>query len=354
MAESKRRQKIAAGSAAAAGLAAFAGYMYKEYKKNFLVRGAEPTGFLEYYRERHPEMKTRDFSCPSDKKAQIRGLILLPEGEPQALIVMTHGYNFTLENYLPLGRRFTLAGFAVLLFDGVGCGRSEGMGIYGIPQHTLDMKSVLESVAEDPDLSSMPLLLFGHSWAGQAATTVACLGNFPIRGIISCSSSRTSMSAMNQSIHRRYGKAALLIEKISDGMVFCAFGKNAFLSMEDGLRKANCPAQVYHSRDDVIIDFEESFLAVKKALSDCPQIQFIEVDGRGHDVYLFPENSRRQREIRKELKKELEENHRKELLEELGQLMSETDEEKARQFIDFYKNCLRETGDGSLSPSEMP
>ncbi len=333
--------KAAAAAAALAG-AGFIAYLYKEYKRNFHVRGVGPTGFLEFYRKRHPEMEMRDFSCPSVKKGvNLKGLILLPKEEPQALIVMTHGYNFTIENYLPLGRRFTKAGFAVLLFDGIGCGMSEGPYIYGIPQHVIDMKSALDSVTKDQKLSSLPLLLFGHSWAGHAAAAVPCLGNYPIRGIITCSAPRTPVSGMNMSIRRNYGKMAPLVEKLSNGMVFLSYGKTTFLSTEEGLRRADCPVQVYHSRDDRLVDYKDSFLDLQKELSDCPQILFIGVDGRGHDVYLPPENSLRQREIRKLLKTEEDESRVRELTQELWQLMCKTDEELAIRFIEFYKECLK-------------
>ena len=334
--------KVAAGAAAALAGAGFVTYLYKEYKKNFLVRGAEPTGFLEFYQKRHPEMEMPEFSCPSVKKGvNLKGLILLPKEEPQALIVMTHGYNFTIENYLPLGRRFTKAGFAVLLFDGIGCGMSEGRYIYGVPQHAIDMKSVLDYVAKDPKLSSLPLLLFGHSWAGHAAAAVPCLGSYPIRGIITCSAPRTPVSAMNMSIRRNYGKMAPLVERISDAMVYSVYGEKAFLRTEEGLRRASCPAQIYHSRDDKLVDYKECFLDLQEALADCPQIIFVGVDGRGHDVYLVPENSHRQREIRKLLKTEEDEARKQELTQELWQLMCKTDEELAIRFIEFYKECLR-------------
>lgn len=342
MSEKKQVPKglAAAGAAALAG-GGFAAYLYKEYKRNFHVRGVGPTGFLEFYRKRHPEMEIRDFSCPSVKKdVNLKGLILFPKEEAQALIVMTHGYNFTIENYLPLGRRFTKAGFAVLLFDGIGCGMSEGQYIYGIPQHVIDMKSVLDFVTKDPHLSSLPLLLFGHSWAGHAAAAVACLGNYPIRGIISCSAPRTPVSGMNMSIRRNYGRLAPLVVTLSNGMVFLAYGKLAFLSTEEGLRRADCPVQVYHSRDDKLVDYKESFLDLQKALADCSQVLFIGVDGRGHDVYLPPNNSLRQREIRKLLKKEADAPRRQELTQELWQLMCKTDEDLAVRFIRFYQACL--------------
>ena len=146
---------------------------------------------------------------------------------------------------------------------------------------------------------------------------------------------------MIPSIRRRYKPIAPLVERTGKLMVFFAYGKRAFLRTEDGLRRADCPALVYHSRDDTMVDYRESFLEVQEALADRKDIVFIGMNGRNHDVYLLPENSRRQREIRKMFMKEPGAEHDEKLRQELWHLMCGLDEELAVQFIDFYKECLK-------------
>ena len=310
------------------------------YKKTFYVRMAEPTGFIPFYFGEHPELHHEAFSCRSDVGTDIKGLLLIPDDQPEALIVMTHGYNMSCENYMPLAHRFCDSGFEILMFDGTGCGISGGPWIYGLPQHIPDMKSVLDAVSKDERLSSLPLLLFGHSWGGYAACCVSLLSAYPVKGILTCGAFRKSLSSMIPSMKRRFHAAAPLLIKAAEILEKLLFGKAASFTSSEGLRTAGCPARLYHSRDDAVVGYEESFETMKKELSDLENISFIGLDGRNHDLYLPPENDRRQREIRKELKSAKDPVKAVLLKDELWSLMSETDEDLAQEFIGFFKECI--------------
>ena len=264
------------------------------YRKTFYIRMSEPTGFTGHYFEEHPDLLHEDFSCPSDKGPLIKGLLLRPDCGPKALIVMTHGYNLSCEDYMPIARCFTEAGFAVLMFDGIGIGMSEGDSMYGLPQHILDMDSVLKAVQNDTELSSLPLLLFGHSWGGFAACSVSALSEYPIKGILTCAAFRKSLSSMIPTIRKGYPRTAPFMIAATETIEKLLFGKAASITSSEGLRKADCPARLYHSRDDAVINYEESFLRMKQELADCDNVEFISLDGRNHDLWLPPENDKRQ------------------------------------------------------------
>ncbi len=310
------------------------------YRKTFYVRMAEPAGFAPFYFDGHPGLHHEVFSCRSDRDAEIKGLLLVPDSDPEALIVMTHGYNMSCENYMPLAHRFCDSGFEVLMFDGTGCGMSGGPTVYGLPQHINDMKSVLDAVSHDERLSRLPLLLFGHSWGGYAACCVSLLSSYPVRGILTCGAFRKSLSSMIPSIKRRYSIAAPLLISAAESIEKILFGRTASFTSSEGLRKAACPARLYHSRDDSVVGYEESFEVMKKELSDIKYISFISLDGRNHDLYLPPENDRRQREIHRELRTIKDSYERDLLKEELWSLMSETDEDLADEFIGFFRECI--------------
>ena len=310
---------------------------YLEYRRTFYIRMCDPTGFLDKFLAEHPELDHTDFSCASSRGSLIHGVLFTPKSEPKALIVMTHGYNMSCENYLPLARIFCEAGFKVLMFDGIGVGISEGPSIYGLPQHILDMKSVLDAVEKDPELGKLPLLLFGHSWGGYAACTVPCLKDYPIRGILTCAAFRKSSSSMIPTIKRRYPAVASMLVASVEFLERLIFGSIASVTSSDGLKKIECPVKLYHSKDDSVISFKESFEAMKSELSGYDNISFVEMDGRNHDLYLRPENDIRQRAILKEMKRS---GDTAALKTELWQLMSETDEELAAEFVDFFNNCL--------------
>ncbi len=313
---------------------------YAEYRKDFFLRMSEPTGFTDWYFREHPELHHETFSCPSDKGPLIKGIILQPEEGPKALIVMTHGYNMSCENYIALAHQFQKAGFAVLMFDGIGIGISEGDRIYGLPQHILDMDSVLHAIGSDPMLKKLPLLLFGHSWGGYAACCISAISKYPIKGILTLGAFRKSLSSMIPTIHKRYPHAAPLLISSIEVLEKFLFGKVASLTSPEGLRKADCPARLYHSRDDAVVSYEESFLSVQSELEDLKNVEFISMDGRNHDIFLDPENDRSQRAIRKELASSHDSEICEELTARLWSLMSEADETLAEEFISFFSRCI--------------
>ena len=334
------KKKIPATILISAALLTGPALAVREYRRNFHVRMCEPTGFTEHYLSTHPELEYEEFSCSSSMGPLIRGLLFHAASEPKAFIVMTHGYNLSMENYLPLIHLFTRAGFQVLFFDGLGVGISEGQAIYGLPQHINDMRSVLDQVSVDPEMRKLPLLLFGHSWGGYAACCVHCLGTWPVKGILTCAAFRKSSSSMIPTINKRYGKAAPFLIAAAEAMERLFFGKVASLTSVEGLRKAGCPARLYHSSDDAIVSYEESFVQVREALKDQENISFVGLEGRNHNLYLLPSNDKRQRDIRRLLKSDLSDSARREFTDKLWSLMSVTDEKMAGEFIEFFENCL--------------
>ena len=102
-----------------------------------------------------------------------------------------------------------------------------------------------------------------------------------------------------------------------------------------------CPARVYHSTDDTLVYFDESFKIMREELKDDPKVEFIQLNGRNHDLIFPPENDRRQRDIAKALRT-AEGEARDQLISELWQLMSETDEDLAEDFVNFYDKCIEQ------------
>ena len=64
--------------------------------------------------------------------------------------------------------------------------------------------------AARPELSALPLLLYGHSWGGYAADCIGALEPFPIRGIVSAAGFYGSLSALAPYTRRHYGPLAPL------------------------------------------------------------------------------------------------------------------------------------------------
>lgn len=94
----------------------------------------------------------------------------LPEGSPQAVVLLAHGYAEHAGRYAYVAKRLTDAGYAVYAVDHWGHGRSDGEGGF-VPRFSVFLDGMRELLTlvevNHPDT---PRLLLGHSMGGLIAT----------------------------------------------------------------------------------------------------------------------------------------------------------------------------------------
>jgi len=308
------------------------------YRKAFSMRGKEATGFYDYFFSLYPELTARPFSCPSGKES-IYGVRLQYGDDPKGLILMIHGFGLNMEHYFPQAEYLAKAGYNVVLFDGVGLGRSSGAAIRGLPQHLADTAAVLDYIRSAPEISGLPLMLYGHSWGGYAANTVSCLEDYSIKAILSLAGYHDSLGAMRTTIRARYGAfghALMLPIAIYERIIF---GHAASYTAVQGLSLVNCPVLIIHCKDDPVLSFEDNFGRIKKALSDKPGIRFLAVDGAYHNLGVPAEVDERVRRLQKHIRysPDADEGMQK----ELWDLQLTVDEEMLKRFLEFYDQSIQ-------------
>ena len=309
---------------------------FAEYRKVFYVRGIEATGFREYFFSLYPGLEKESFSCASGKES-LYGLKIWYKGKIKGLIVLIHGYGLNMEHYLTQAEYLAKAGFIIVLFDGVGIGRSSGANIRGLPQHVTDACTVLDYVQSSRELSSLPLLLYGHSWGGWAANAASCLKSYPIEAILSVAGYYDSLGAMRASIRARYG--VLLGGVVMLPLAFyqrLAFGRTSGYTAVRGLKAAGCPALLVHSKNDPVLPFKDNFEKIKKALQGRENTGFWEVCGGNHNLGVPAGADERCRQLRKLIQKNADDG----LTQELWSLQMMVDEEMMKVFLDFYNDCI--------------
>ena len=309
--------------------------IYRLLRENFWRRGMETSGFYDYFMQQHAALAVEKFVCDGGYR-QLGGVIVRPPIASCGLIVMTHGYGRTLEHYLPEAAFFSKEGFTVLLFDGMGFGMSSGRWMKGLPQHVLDMQCILDYVRQDAQLSSLPLLLYGHSWGGYAADAAACLGPQPVRGIISVAAYNDALAVVRHVSERRYGRWGGLVILLFELYQLLFFGRIALVTAEEGLQKMSCPMLICHSTDDAVVSFDENFGAIRAALSGRENVEFLELNGRNHNIVTPPAVDVQQRAMLQVLAGGKD----REKEQVLWQLQMMIDEHLMQQFADFYKSCL--------------
>jgi len=105
-----------------------------------------------------------------------------PTGEPKAWVAMSHGQSEHSGRYEHVGRTLSERGYALVMPDLHGHGKSEGKRghINRFSQYTDDLTAVIEYIKSKNPAS---LILGGHSLGGLIASTVAIESSIGVNGL---------------------------------------------------------------------------------------------------------------------------------------------------------------------------
>ena len=312
-------------------------FTYREYCKVFRIRGKDASGFYDFFLARYPSLKTQPFFCPSGKE-RLACLQFYYADKPKALLVMVHGYGWNMEYYFPQAEYFARAGHLVVIFDGMGIGRSTGESIHGLPQHMLDTAAVLDYVAADAALSALPLLLYGHSWGGYAADAVLCCKPYPVQAIVSVSAYHVPLAVMAATLREKYGRGLSRILIIPPAMFQrMSFGAAASYSAAGGLKLAACPVLVVHSKEDAVVPFGENYQKIRAAHAGKPNFQFWALEGGNHNIGIPHDVNEQRMQLQRELRQA---GAQETLRTALWEMQLIVDEEMLERFAAFYDEAL--------------
>jgi len=200
----------------------------------------------------------------------------------RGLMVIAHGLGGGADSYLPHIKHFVDQGLRVFAYDCTGSYDSEGKTTRGFPQSVVDLQAALTFVAAQPDLSSLPLVLFGHSWGGYAVANVL---NYPhdIKGVISVSGVNTAIDIIIEQGHFFMG-----------GFIYSQFpflwlyqrmlyGKVASFDAVTALNATGVPALIIHGMADELVAYDGSALIARKDEITNPHVSFVTLDKPGRD-----------------------------------------------------------------------
>ena len=173
------------------------------------------------------------------------------------LIVIVHGLGDGADSHLAEIEVFVDAGYAVLAYDGTGTRRSEGRGVYGLPQSRADLEAALKFIAANPRLSALPLFLYGHS-AGAYAAAVVLPEHPEITGAVCLSAFDRPVEEMLVQA-RRY---VSLLANIEAPFLFLQerlrFGSYTNASAADAVRASAVPVLIAAGDEDEVVPFSIS------------------------------------------------------------------------------------------------
>lgn len=129
-------------------------------------------------------MKQKNLSWLSVNGKKLFASLWEPNSEAKAIICLVHGFGEHCMRYAPYLNFFTDAGFAVLGYDHIGHGQSEGKrGVISSYNQLLDDLQLCVSKAESL-YPSLPLFIYGHSMGGNISLNYLMRRNNRVKGAI--------------------------------------------------------------------------------------------------------------------------------------------------------------------------
>lgn len=204
------------------------------------------------------------------------------EKNSRALMVIAHGIGGGADSYLPQIMHFVDKGLRVFAYDSTGSYNSEGKSTIGFPQSIVDLHAALTYIENQTNLSSLPILLFGHSWGGYAVANVL---HYPhaVSAVISVSGVSNAMdilteqgkSMMGPFIYTQYPFLWLYQRLL--------FGKVADFDAVNAINKGDTPVLIIHGLNDEMVSYHNSALIAQKKRITNANVNYITGSTPGRD-----------------------------------------------------------------------
>lgn len=259
---------------------------YFTHQYHFGTRIQYDTGYYPYLLEKYPDFARTSVKFQSKEGEVLEGSFFYQE-EAKALIVWSHGMKVSYENYLGEIYALTEEGYVVFGYSNTGVNESGGDSLKGLSQAPFDLQSALYHLEEYPELAELPLILIGHSWGGFSVATAQQL-DLPreVDGIITLAAFWRNINVIDDIASYYVGNVMSLLVPYLTVYEWFLFGADSQLNGIDGLAASTAPVLMIHSKDDVIVRYDNNFLYYQEAFAHDPRFTFSTYETAGHTLSL--------------------------------------------------------------------
>ena len=252
-----------------------------EMYKSALIKRQDPDGAIFYFgKEDFPGMECEDLAFAGDKGQRLAAhLYYKGERRTDRLVMFEHGMGAGGHtSYMQEINLLCEHGYTVFTYDHTGTRESEGESIYGFSQSLADLDYAIKFVRSSPEYAKADISVIGHSWGGFSTMNAPSVYH-NVKHVVALSgfiAPRVIQEQFFTGFLKLYRKAIFKAE--------CeAFPDYAETDARKTLKKAKAKALIIHSRDDKTCLFDNHFEELRRALSMADNVEFIAVDGKGHN-----------------------------------------------------------------------
>ena len=288
--------------------------------KSVLFKRHDPDGSIFYFdHDDFDGLVKQEYSFTTRKGDKLYGAFYCyDDPKPDKLVVFDHGLANGHRAYMREIETLCRHGYFVYAFDHTGADRSEGEHVNGLLGSLADTDDCLNAIKTVPGISEREVYLVGHSRGAFSSLNV--IATHPeVKGVVAISGFISLKHMHRQTVPgllAPFRKTLYELEKRNNP-------EYADISAIDTLAKTTTPVLLIHSLDDATVSAKLNILDLRKKLFDRENLEFVLVNGKGHNPNYTTEAVAYKDSFFKEYKK----------LKKKGLLESE---EQKSLLIDFY------------------
>ena len=237
--------------------------------------------YLKYFEPSDFSLSVRRLPVTFDKTPLYAAVYTdRPESSCTRVVLFCHGIGAGHSPYMTEIARLCSFGYAVVAYDSIGCGLSQGKNARGFYANVQCGIAAAISVSCDEELRKKPLCIFGHSWGAYtalclttvvAADSVVALSGFNTPSKIMADSAAPAMGGLLAGVCRPMWWL----------LNFFRFGIHGNANAVKRIQKSGTPAFIAYGARDRTVRAENTPATCAKG----PFIQAHVYDDKGHNVY---------------------------------------------------------------------
>lgn len=312
---------------------------YLTHNYHFGKRVYHQNYYYAYLTEINPNFVREEVEFFNNENLLLRGAFHTQKEttSPKGLIVWVHGMGVNYENYLAEIEWLTRAGYTVFAYNNTGVDTSEGEDLKGLLQAPLDLQHALEYIYSLEVYNDIPNILIGHSWGGFSVATVSQLElPRPVDGIVTLAGFWRNINVIEDIANFYVGDIVSLLVPYLTMYEKALFGEYSVLNGVSGLSSATAPVLMIHSKDDIIVSYNNNYEYYKSIFGEDERFTFIEHENAGHKLTINKDSYNRIHDImHHQMELEETDTHWQELEEERLSLITDFNYEIMQSILDF-------------------
>lgn len=216
------------------------------------------------------------------------GRIYNEDGE-EGTVILGHGKDGSGEDLLAEARFFAGNGFAVLVFDLTGHGKSEGTTQRGLCRAASDMENAVLFCESDEQLSKKPIFLYGFGVSGYGAAL--CSSRDSIKAIVTVSAFSDVPKMTLEYACSNMGILGYLEYPVMLFYQYILFGDQLGRSAIDAINASDTPVLAIHGTSDETVSFLGASLSAGEAQITGANFQTLTIEGGKHHGVLRSEEA---------------------------------------------------------------